>query len=541
MDGPSSPRQRGIGSTTKEDHPVWVRGKTQSVLTTVQNPFWNPAPWTPYEKFKAVTVGLTLFPVRVVTLAVFAPLQICLAKLAGLGYPLHEDRGCLYHKEPLPLWRRLMLSPIALTNRALLWALGFWCVQVTDHRKQCKHCANIIVCAPHQSLADPFVISTVFPPTPAAVAKLDVLSLPGMGAMAVAGQGIFVNRENAESRHSCKDAIALRADKSLWKGPPTLIFPEGTTTNGQVLIQFKLGAFCPGQPVQPVLLRYHWKHYNPGWCGKNSSLLMVFLRMMLQFKNSCEIEILEAYAPSEAEQKDAKLYTENVRRHMALSLRIPTTEHSYDDVFLMSGARAGQGSDFEVSQMKRLYNCSFDELKTALKRFEELDKDNSGSISCKEFSEAVHGGLLGADRDSISIEHLFSFFDTDGNGSISYREFVQGLALISKKCSSHSLVKLAFLMYDITGTGRVKKGVLRKAMDDAMGHAQESTSPAEHLLSKRQSSGELGDDEEIHFDDFSQLAQQHPEILEATLQLARAKHFLPTLGTRDDTDEKGDT
>ena len=30
------------------------------------------------------------------------------------------------------------------------------------------------------------------------------------------------------------------------------IFPEGTCTNGTVLINFKAGAFNPGVPVQPV-------------------------------------------------------------------------------------------------------------------------------------------------------------------------------------------------------------------------------------------------------------------------------------------------
>merc|ERR1712013_613735 len=35
-----------------------------------------------------------------------------------------------------------------------------------------------------------------------------------------------------------------------------LIFPEGTCTNRTALITFRLGAFIPGVPVQPVILRY---------------------------------------------------------------------------------------------------------------------------------------------------------------------------------------------------------------------------------------------------------------------------------------------
>jgi len=37
------------------------------------------------------------------------------------------------------------------------------------------------------------------------------------------------------------------------------IFPEGTTTNGSFLIHFRTGAFAPGFPVQPVIIRFcHW-------------------------------------------------------------------------------------------------------------------------------------------------------------------------------------------------------------------------------------------------------------------------------------------
>ncbi len=38
--------------------------------------------------------------------------------------------------------------------------------------------------------------------------------------------------------------------------PQVFIFPEGTNTNRRKLIKYKLGAFNPGVPVQPVLFRY---------------------------------------------------------------------------------------------------------------------------------------------------------------------------------------------------------------------------------------------------------------------------------------------
>jgi lysophosphatidylcholine acyltransferase/lyso-PAF acetyltransferase len=47
--------------------------------------------------------------------------------------------------------------------------------------------------------------------------------------------------------------------------PLVFLFPEGTTTNGRALISFKLGAFVPGFPVQPVVVRYPFVHLDVSW------------------------------------------------------------------------------------------------------------------------------------------------------------------------------------------------------------------------------------------------------------------------------------
>lgn len=47
--------------------------------------------------------------------------------------------------------------------------------------------------------------------------------------------------------------------------PRVLLFPEGTTTNGRVVISFQLGAFIPGFPIQPVIVRYPHVHFDQSW------------------------------------------------------------------------------------------------------------------------------------------------------------------------------------------------------------------------------------------------------------------------------------
>jgi lysophosphatidylcholine acyltransferase/lyso-PAF acetyltransferase len=44
--------------------------------------------------------------------------------------------------------------------------------------------------------------------------------------------------------------------------PPICIFPEGTTTTCNTLLQFKSGAFLSGQPVQPVVVQYPFCNFE---------------------------------------------------------------------------------------------------------------------------------------------------------------------------------------------------------------------------------------------------------------------------------------
>lgn len=395
-----------------------------------------------------------------------------------------------------------------------LWSLGFWRIDVDDRRKDKKSLANVIVAAPHRNLMDPFIMAAAFPPWISGVGKAELLKTPLICHTGVAGEGIFVDRRNPDSRQACKDAIAHRA-KSSWTGLPLLIFPEGTTTNGRIFIQFKLGPFSPGQPVQPVLLNYRIKHFDFSWVGKNSNMGLCMLRMMLQFANFCTVIILDTYVPSEEEARDPILFANNVRALMAEEFGVPTTEHSYDDVWFAADAVRGNVSqDFELAQVKKFYDMDLDTLKILLKSFRKFDTDHSGTLSRAEFDKALQ---LSEHHCPSSIDHLFSFFDTDGSGAISYREFIQGLALLSGRCSVQSQAKLAFLIFDVEGTGRVRIDSLQKALDNAVAHAGDR-SPSKRIF-------ELcgGQRVDVGFEEFCALLEREPGILESAISLSKQR------------------
>lgn len=421
---------------------------------------------------------------------------------------MENDRGCLCHKEAFGGWRNLLLAPVVVTNRVVLWSLGFWDIQIDDRRKDKHKLANVVVVAPHMNMVDPFIIAAAFPPLLSAVGKAEVLDMPFMCHFGVAAQGIFVDRRNPESRRACKEAIARRADPS-WRGMPLLIFPEGTTTNGKVLIQFKLGPFSPGQPVQPVLLKYRCKNFDFAWAGKNSNLGLCILRMMWQFANYCTVIILDTHQPSEEEVKDPVLFASNVRAKMAKELGVPATEHSYDDVWFGADAvKANIRQDFEVGEISKLYNLDLESLKVLLKKFQDADTDNSGHISVDEFEKAL--GL--SNRSRASLENFFSFFDTDGSGQIEYPQFLQGLALLSDNCSSvMSKAKLAFLIFDFEGSGRVKVEDLRQALHNSVAHVGGAS-----VVS-------FPNVDSLTFDEFVALVEREPAVLQEALEVSRAR------------------
>ncbi|XP_026675851.1 lysophosphatidylcholine acyltransferase 1 [Diaphorina citri] len=149
---------------------------------------------------------------------------------------------------------------------------------------------------------------------------------------------VYVWRDDPNSRQKTIQEIIDRA-KSEQDWPQVLIFPEGTCTNRSCLITFKPGAFYPGVPVQPVLLRYPNKLDTVTWTWDGPGAWKLLWLTLTQPHSNCEIEFLPVYTPSEEEKNDPKLYASNVRAVMARALGVPTSDYSYEDCQLVTRAR----------------------------------------------------------------------------------------------------------------------------------------------------------------------------------------------------------
>eukprot|EP00913_Durusdinium_trenchii_P034301 g32093.t1 len=92
---------------------------------------------------------------------------------------------------------------------------------------------------------------------------------------------------------------------------PLLLFPEGTTSNGQGLLEFRKGAFVPGVPVRPAVLCYtgSWDPANTSYRETDGKIQAIgdtewAEQFLGHIFHSLQIRVLPPYEPSEESEKD---------------------------------------------------------------------------------------------------------------------------------------------------------------------------------------------------------------------------------------------
>ena len=118
---------------------------------------------------------------------------------------------------------------------------------------------------------------------------------PGLGKSMLAMGSFFINREDEKSRSNALKILEKRANdfynkKSFVK---TLIFPEGTTTNGQYIAGFKKGAFISLLPVKPLMVKP-----CEGFVLQTNRYFS-FVRTLASFKLKVEFADLPVIKPTE--------------------------------------------------------------------------------------------------------------------------------------------------------------------------------------------------------------------------------------------------
>lgn len=150
--------------------------------------------------------------------------------------------------------RRWAARLVRLFNRCLVRILGIR-IRVTGAMEEARKLRGALLAPNHLSYIDGFALAATFPLI--FVGKSDLRSWPLIGWMTQLSGTIFMDRGR---RNHLVDSIREMA-VTLAQGTNVLLFPEGTTTNGEAMLSFKSAFFdAPvqaGASVVPVSVIYH--------------------------------------------------------------------------------------------------------------------------------------------------------------------------------------------------------------------------------------------------------------------------------------------
>ena len=427
------------------------------------DPFTNPAEqMTRYNRLKILFPGLALIPTRLIAAAVAFVITNAVVKGASLGFKkgggkvLDATKGGNHGPKPFPWWRRFIAqTAVKVGSRVLLFCLGFHYIKFIGKPdpKAAIFVANHT--GPFEALAMCYKTGGCF------ISAIENRKIPFLGSILDGTQAIFVDRNNPLSREQTLNEIRRRA-KDVEQWPPLVIFPEGTSHSGKSLLHFKSGAFQPGVPVQPVIVRHHYRHMNVAWSGVTEGMWDAFKRVTSQWYNSMSIEYLPLYYPSEAEQNNPQLYADHVRRYMSDLSGIPCSKYSVDDFhILLYAAKFGIAQEDALVGMdllRREAHLSISDIKKFINLFRDLGADRKGKVTYEAFIAALELPDTQLAKETFTKLHeTLSSFDSASSDCtpLSFRDFLRSIAFVTRNITTADRIQQAFEIVNIENTGKI--------------------------------------------------------------------------------------
>lgn len=312
-----------------EDSRHRSHGKDYGGETT--NPFDHELVMSRKDWMRTYLFGIFILPIRVV---LAWTLLIIWSIVARIGLLNLKERDIT--NKPIVSWanwRKVIKTVCETLSRAIARSFG---LSVTIKGKIAPaEEAPICIIAPHSSRFDNF-LALGFIGNASFVAGRRKLESKICRPVNHLNQNIFVDQGNSCSSSNAKCEIVRRCN--LHKHPnlderwPRIgVMREGQYTNRRVLMRFKTGAFKPGKPVQPILIRYH-KNTDIVTHDYDNSMRAIWVTLC-QPITRVELEYLPVYHPNLDEQKDAELFASNVRTMISKKLTLPLCEMTFKEAF----------------------------------------------------------------------------------------------------------------------------------------------------------------------------------------------------------------
>ncbi|XP_078388337.1 dual oxidase 2-like [Cetorhinus maximus] len=144
----------------------------------------------------------------------------------------------------------------------------------------------------------------------------------------------------------------------------------------------------------------------------------------------------------------------------------------------------------------------------------EISRKTKESLNC-ELTRVEFADALGLKYDSMFVEQMFLLADKDGNGYLSFREFLD-ILIIFMKGSSEEKSKLMFQMYDVDGNGFLSKeefSILLRSFIEISNNCL-SKAQAEEVMDSLFKEAGFQDKEDLTWENFHYLFRDHGDDLE---------------------------
>ncbi|KAG8511055.1 Lysophosphatidylcholine acyltransferase 2B [Galemys pyrenaicus] len=444
------------------DRELWVPEQVQVRSLSlyppaVANPFFQQTQLSTWRWVFIILMGTVLVPLRLSCMFFLFVVLWPVITLFTAGLSAQPTK-------PLKRWRRRLFQPAV---KFLLWAVFFltgFLVKVKGKRAT-RDEAPMLVTAPHSTFFD--VIACAVSGLPSVVSASRNVRIPVVGRILLSLQPVLVNRDDPNSRKTTREEILNRVT-SRRKWPQLLIFPEGVCTNRSCLVTFKLGAFSPGVPVQPVLLRYPNSVDTVTWTWQGFSGFQACILTLSQPFTRVEVEFMPVYVPSDQEKKNPVFFANAVRIQMANALGIPVTEHTYEDCRLMISAGNLQlpmeAGLVEFTKLSQKLKLDWDNIHKHLDEYAAIAAASKGGvIGIKEFASNLKLPV------SQPLKQLFDLFDRNKDGYIDFREYVIGLTVLCNPSNTEKILKLSFKLFDLDEDGFITEQELTSILRAAFG------------------------------------------------------------------------
>jgi len=138
--------------------------------------------------------------------------------------------------------------------------------------------------------------------------------------------------------------------------------------------------------------------------------------------------------------------------------------------------------------------------------------DDDGVIDFGEFKACLG---LKEEQSSAFVERIFQIFDKDGDGNITFSEFLEGLVVLCHKATAKEKLQFSFKIYDVDGDGKISRPELQTMMGACLKcfPIQLTAKQIATLIDTTFTEADTNKDGFIDFEEYSALQINHPIML----------------------------